>query len=216
MSDENGNPFALINLINPKHTAVVVSEMQRGVVGDLAPAVLSPLTDAVTQTGLIDSVAQLVAGARAAGVQVIHTTLQFRPHRAGVKVVTPWMAVVMRSPDYLLAESKQADVVPELAPRDPDIVAKRYHGMSAFAGTDLDMLLRSLDIRTVVFTGVSLNEAIIGAAIEAVNLGYRIVVVRDATLGVPASFGADMLRHAFAMLGPVVTVEDALRAWSNG
>ena len=215
MSDDDSNPFSLANLISPKHTAVLVSEMQRGVVGDLAPAILSPLTDAVTKTGLIPSVSQLVVGAREAGAQVIHTTLQFRPHRAGVKVVTPWMAVMMRSPDYLLAGSDQADVVPELSPRDPDIVAKRYHGMSAFAGTDLDMLLRGLDIRTIVFAGVSLNEAIIGAAIEAVNLGYRIVVVRDAVLGVPASFGADMLRHAFAMLGPVVTIEDALRVWSN-
>jgi nicotinamidase-related amidase len=214
MSDDL-NPFALANLISPHDTAVLVSEMQRGIVGDLAPDILRPLTDAVRETGLIESVGQLVDGARTAGAQVIHTTLQFRPRRAGVKLVTPWMAVVMRSPEYMLADSAQADLVPELAPRDPDIVAKRYHGMSAFAGTDLDMLLRGLDVRTLVFAGVSLNEAIIGAAIEAVNLGYRIAVVRDAALGVPASFGADMLRHAFAMLGPVVSVEEVLEVWSN-
>ncbi|MGX9787687.1 hypothetical protein [Mycobacterium sp. MMS18-G62] len=52
MNDEDGNPFALANLIRPQHTAVLMSEMQRGVLGDLAPAILGPLTDVVAECRL--------------------------------------------------------------------------------------------------------------------------------------------------------------------
>ncbi len=204
----------LAELIEPKHTAVIVSEMQRAIVGDLVSPAMSGLAEAVASSGIVASLARLTEGARQAEAKVVHATLQFRPDRAGVRIVTPLMAVTMRDPDYLLVGSDQAQILPELGPADTDIVAARTHGMSAFTGTDLDMILRSLDIKTLIIGGVSLNEAIIGASIEAVNLGYRIVIARDAALGLPASFGEDMLRYAFALLGNVTTTDDILDVWA--
>jgi biuret amidohydrolase len=110
--------------------------------------------------------------------------------------------------------SEQAQVMPQLGPADTDIVHARIHGMSAFTGTDLDAILRSRDIKTLIIGGVSLNEAIIGASIEAVNLGYRIVIPRDAALGMPASFGDDMLKYAFSLLGKVTTTQEILDVWN--
>ena len=204
----------LAELIEPRHTAVLVSEMQRGIVGDLVAPAMAVLADGVTASGIVPALAGLLTGARAAGAAVIHTTLQFRADRAGVRIVSPLMAVTMRDPQHLLIGSADAEIVPELSPAPTDIVAARIHGMSAFSGTDLDIILRSLDITTVVLGGVSLNEAVIGAAIEAVNLGYRVVVPSDAVLGMPVSFGADMLKYAFALLGRVTTTADILDVWS--
>jgi nicotinamidase-related amidase len=204
----------LAELIEPRTTAVIVSEMQRGIVGDLVSPTMSSLSDAVTASGIVGNLARLIEGARAAEARVVHATLQFRRDRAGIRIVTPLMAVTMRDPEHLLIGSDQAQVLPELAPIESDIVAARIHGMSAFTGTDLDAILRSLDIKTLIIGGVSLNEAIIGASIEAVNLGYRIVIPRDAALGLPASFGEDMLRHAFSLLGKITTTQDILDVWS--
>jgi nicotinamidase-related amidase len=205
----------LADLIEPSTTAVLVSEMQRAIVGDLVSPAMSALAEAVTASGIVANTARLLAGARSADARVVHATLQFRRGRAGVRIVTPLMAVTMRDPDYLLAGSEQAQILPELGPAETDIVAARLHGMSAFTGTDLDMILRSLDIRTLVICGVSLNEAIIGASIEAVNLGYRVVIVRDAVLGMPPSFAEDMLKYAFSLLGKIATTDDILEAWSD-
>ncbi|MCW2548915.1 MAG: hypothetical protein JWN96_3375 [Mycobacterium sp.] len=205
----------LADLIEPSTTAVLVSEMQRAIVGDLVSPAMSALAEAVTASGIVANTARLLAGARSADARVVHATLQFRRGRAGVRIVTPLMAVTMRDPDYLLAGSDQAQILPELGPAETDIVAARLHGMSAFTGTDLDMILRSLDIRTLVICGVSLNEAIIGASIEAVNLGYRVVIVRDAVLGMPPSFAEDMLKYAFSLLGKIATTDDILEAWSD-
>lgn len=205
----------LAELIEPASTAVLVSEMQRGIVGDLVSEPMGALANDVAAAGLVANLARLLDGARAAQARVVHTTLQFRRDRAGVRIVTPLMAATMRDPDYLLVGSPEAEVVAELGPADTDIVAARIHGMSAFTGTDLDAILRSLDIKTLVIGGVSLNEAIIGASIEAVNLGYRIVIPRDAALGAPASFGQDMLKYAFSLLGKVVTVQEILDVWAR-
>ena len=204
----------LADLIEPRRTAVLVSEMQRAIAGDLTEPSMSALSEAVTESGIVANLARLLQGARAAQAKVIHATLQFRRDRAGVRIVTPLMAVTMRDPEYLLVGSDQAQIIPELGPADSDIVAARIHGMSAFTGTDLDAILRSLDVTTLIIGGVSLNEAIIGASIEAVNLGYRVVIPRDAALGMPASFGDDMLKYAFSLLGRVTTTEEILDVWN--
>jgi nicotinamidase-related amidase len=125
------------------------------------------------------------------------------------------MAVMTADPEYLVAGTPDAEVIPELAPEPADLVAARYHGMSAFTGTELDAILRAMDIETVVIGGVSLNEAVIGIAIEAVNLGYRVVIPSDAVMGLPYEFGQDVLRYAMRLLGPVVPVDAILAVWGR-
>ncbi|HEX3705884.1 MAG TPA: cysteine hydrolase family protein [Mycobacteriales bacterium] len=206
---------ALRELVDPAHTAVVISEMQRGIVGDLARPPMLEMQQAVAEHGVVPAIARLADAARASGSRVVHATLQFRADRAGVRIVTPLMAVTMKDPDYLLVGSAEAEIVPELGPDPRDIVAARIHGMSAFTGTELDPILRSLDIKTLVVAGISLNEAVIGMAIEAVNIGYRVVIPRDAVMGLPETFAADMLRYAFALLGRVVSVDEVIDCWTS-
>ncbi|HVY10838.1 MAG TPA: cysteine hydrolase family protein [Mycobacteriales bacterium] len=207
--------ITLQELVDPAHTAVVISEMQRGIVGDLARSPMLEMQHAVDEHHVIPAIARLADAARAGGSRVVHATLQFRADRAGVRIVTPLMAVTMKNPDYLLIGSAEAEIIPELGPDPRDIVAARIHGMSAFNGTELDPILRSLDIKTLVIAGISLNEAVIGMAIEAVNIGYRIVIPRDAVMGLPETFAADMLRYSFALLGKVVTVDEVIACWTT-
>src|SRR5437763_16676638 len=108
----------LAELIAPERTALIVSEMQRAIVGDLVQPSMSSLSDAVTASGIVGNLARLLDGARQAQAKVVHATLQFRRDRAGVRIVTPLMAATMRDPEYLLVGSEQAEVIPELAPAD--------------------------------------------------------------------------------------------------
>jgi ureidoacrylate peracid hydrolase len=68
----------------------------------------------------------------------------------------------------------------EVAPRDdePVIVKRRY---SPFHGTDLDVLLRSRGIRSIVLLGVATNVCVEGAARDAFMRDYYVVVVSDCT-----------------------------------
>ncbi len=83
--------------------------------------------------------------------------------------------------------------------------------MSPFTGTSLDTWLRSLGVRTVVATGVSVNLGVLGLAIEAGNLGYQVVVPRDAVAGLPASYADAVLDNTFPLISTLTTVDDVIR-----
>lgn len=206
----------LSDAIPREHTAIVISEMQRGIIGDLVPEPMRKLADMVSTTRLPARLADFCARARSMDVPVIHATLQFRARHVGVRINTPLLAGTLgRDAGYMAEGSPAAEIVAELTPHPSDIVHARRHGMSAFTGTDLDAILRSLDIESLVIGGVSVNEAIIGMAIEAVNLGYRVAVLSDGVSGLPAEFVDDMLRHSLRLLGPTPTTQDVLAAWHH-
>ena len=204
-------PIDLVELLAPGHTAMLTMEMQRGVVGDLA--VIPELATEVAARSVIESTARLASAARLAGTRVIHCTAEFRADRAGSNVNAPMLAMLMRRPGHLEVGSQPAEVVPELGPDPSDIISSRRHGISPFTGTDLDAILRNLGIGSLVATGVSLNLGVLGLAIEAVNLGYRVAVVTDAVAGVPRDYADAVMANTIALLATRVTVDDVIAAW---
>jgi biuret amidohydrolase len=102
-----------------------------------------------------------------------------------------------------------------LGPEPSDLVSTRLHGVSPFSGTSLDTWLRNLGVRTVVATGVSVNLGVLGLAIEAVNLGYRVVVPRDAVAGLTEAYADAVLDNTFPLISTVTTVDSLVEAWGR-
>ncbi|MCP4436286.1 MAG: cysteine hydrolase [Actinomycetia bacterium] len=193
-------------------TAVVTMELERGVVGDLAT--LTELRDAATERSTLAGCARLVQGARTAGVPVVHCIAQWRANRAGTPLNTPLARALARNPDQILAGTQAVDLVGELGDTSADLRSVRHHGMTPFTGTDLDALLRSLGVRRVVVCGVSLNVGVPGLVMGAVDLGYEVTVASDAVVGVPATYGDEVLANTLAMLARVRTVDEVLSDWA--
>lgn len=191
-------PVDLVTMAAPGRTAVLVMEMQRGVVGDLSK--FPDLANVCLRNGVISNTRALLEGARGAGVPVVHCTAAFRADRAGSHTNnSPFITALLRDPGHMLEGTGAVEVLPEL--RDPaDLESRRGHGFSPFTGTSLDMLLRSLGVSTVVAAGVSLNLGIPGLALEAVNLGYRVAVVVDAVAGVPEEYASAVLANTVSLL----------------
>ena len=205
-------PLDLAELLAPASTAVLTMELQRGVVGDRAS--IPDLAAEVAARGVLAAAGRLADAARAAGVPVVHCTAEFRPDRAGSATNAPLLAVMAKRPGHLLVGSPEAEVVPELGPDPRDLVVPRLSGVSPFAGTALDVTLRNLGVRTVVATGVSVNLAVLGLAIEAVNLGYRVVVATDAVAGTPADYADAVLDGTIALLAARMKVDEIAATWS--
>jgi nicotinamidase-related amidase len=206
-------PLDLAELLAPASTAVLTMELQRGVVGDRAS--IPDLAAEVEARGVLGAAGRLAAAARDAGVPVVHCTAEFRPDRAGSATNAPLLAVMGKRPAHLLIGSPEAEVVPELGPDPRDLVVARLSGVSPFTGTGLDVVLRNLGVRTVVATGVSVNLAVLGLAIEAVNLGYRVVVATDAVAGTPADYADAVLDGTIALLATRLTVDEIAGVWSG-
>ena len=80
--------------------------------------------------------------------------------------------------DHAIAGTEGANVIPELEPEEGDyIVPKRRY--SGFYGTDLDMLLRELNVDTVILTGMHAHMCVRHTAADAYYRGYNIIVPTD-------------------------------------
>lgn len=204
---------ALPELVDPAHTVLVTQECQRGVVGDLAA--LPELAEVARHSGAVANMGRLTGAARAAGVDVVHCLAQHRGDRKGGNTNARLFAAMARRPEALLEGSESVEVIPEVGMEPGDLVLARYTGLGPMAGTELDAVLRNLGARTVVGVGVSLNVGMVDLAFDAVNAGYRFVLPRDATAGVPAEYGEAVVEHTLSLVATVVTTDAVLAAWGH-
>lgn len=58
-----------------------------------------------------------------------------------------------------------------------------------------------------------MNVAIPSLAMDAVNAAYRVVLPRDAVAGVPAEYGAAMIKNTLSLLATITTTEELIHTW---
>jgi nicotinamidase-related amidase len=203
----------LAELVAPPHTAIVTSEVQRGVVGD--SSALPELAAAARARGMIENVAELVRAARTAGVRVVHGTAFHRGDGLGGNANARLFAAMKRSSVGMLQGSPATEVVPEIGVERSDIVLPRLHGLGPMAGTELDPVLRNMGVTTVVVVGVSVNIAIQNLTFDAVNNGYQVVIPRDAVAGVPLEYADAVLDNTLSLVATLTTTADVVRTWKQ-
>jgi biuret amidohydrolase len=189
--------------------ALVTSECQNGVIG--AQPVLPELADAASAS-VIPNGAALCAAFRAADRPVVHCVAGRRPDDRGSNRNARVFGAMLKSPVRLDLGTPAADVVPEFAVQPSDFVLSRIHGLNPMAGTDLDPILRNLGVSSIVVVGVSVNVAVTNLAMDAVNLGYQVVLPRDAVCGVPADYADAVIDNTLALLATVTTTEAVIGA----
>jgi nicotinamidase-related amidase len=209
-------PERLRPLADPRHTAVVTMELQKGVVGD--EGILPALQAAVKEAGLLDVAGRLCRAARQHGVRVVHATMEERPDGAGQAVNCRIFAIGAKRRAEIghgPTDKGQPGVahVDELDVQPSDITVPRMHGITPFTGTELDAVIRNLGIRTVALAGVSVNLGIMGAALSALDLGYQVIVVRDAVVGLPKEYADSVIENSLSMIATIVTADELVAAW---
>ena len=135
---------------------------------------------------------------------MVHCTAVTRPDRAGRLDNCRLLAATAKGASAFEIGSPGAEVMPELEPSPEDLEVPRLHGLTPFTGTSLDRILRNLGVDTIVCVGNSINVGVLGLVLSGVDLGYQVVVARDAVAGVPAEYGDAVLRHTIGLLATVV------------
>jgi nicotinamidase-related amidase len=198
-------------LVAPEHTALVLQEVQNGVVG--SPSALPALAEAAAAVDLIGNCARLAARAREVGVTVLHCTAETRDDGRGANHNARLFAGVKKSP-VRLTPGSAAVQVPDAIGVDPrDLVLPRYHGLGPMTGTQLDSILRNLGATTIVGVGVSVNVGMTNLALDAVNRGYQTVLPRDAIAGVPTEYADAVIDNTLALIATISTTQEVLAAW---
>jgi nicotinamidase-related amidase len=123
----------------------------------------------------VDNTARVLAAARRHRILIVHVGLAWRPGGPEVNLTAPLFA---RAPDRSVEGTWGAGFYAPVAPA-PGELAVYKRGVSALAGTELDRLFRLKDVNTLVLTGVATQFAVEGTAREAVDRGYRVLVLED-------------------------------------
>ena len=208
----------LRSLVDPSTTAVVTMELQQGVVGP--DALLPELVQRVAEAKTVEAAAKVCQAARTVGVRVVHCTAEHRADGAGATENAKIMALIgklRREQGVLPTEigTPGAALVAELGPEPADIVIPRMHGMTPFMSTSLDQMLRNLGTKTVVATGVSVNIGILGLCLNALDLGYQVVLVRDAVAGVPAEYADAVIDNTLSLIATITTSTELCSLWES-
>jgi len=206
-------PLDLVALVAPAHTALVLQEVQNGVVG--TPSVLPALAEAAVAVDLVGNCARLARAARAAGITVVHCTAETRDDRKGANDNARLFNAVRKAPVRLSPGSAAVQVPAEIGVDPADIVLPRYHGLGPMTGTQLDSILRNLGVTTIVGVGVSLNVGMTNLAFDAVNRGYQIVLPRDAVAGIPPDYADAVLANTLGIVATLTTTPEVVAAWGG-
>jgi nicotinamidase-related amidase len=203
-------PLDLKPFLDPATTAVIALEVQQNILLP-ANALIPGIAANAEATGLVPRLSNLYATARRVGAQMIFVFDKRREDGLGG---ANNLMVVRAMADGAKRMSHGPNIA-ELEPEPQDVVINREHGMTGFFTTPLDTYLRNLGRTTVVLTGASANIAVNGTAIEAMNLGYRVIVLSDGIAGDPPEYVEQLLRYTIRNVAMVAPVQAVLDAWSD-
>jgi nicotinamidase-related amidase len=187
--------------LDARHTAIVVIDMQKGIVG--RPGAPYP------QLTVVANCARLLAAARAAGAQPVLVHVGGSPDgadRLHTATDQSWKSTGPLPPDW-------SELIPELDRQAADIVVlKRQWG--AFYGTDLDLQLRRRRLATIVICGIATEFGVESTARDACERGYELIFAEDAMIGMTAESHLNSVERIFPRLGRVRSTDAIVAAFS--
>ncbi|WP_255950131.1 cysteine hydrolase family protein [Streptomyces odontomachi] len=175
------------------NTALLVMDVQNGIVNRVQdPSYLPRLTGAVD-------------AARAAGVPVLYVVIGFRADHADISERNQSFAAL--PPGVFTPDDPGAAVHADVAPRAGDLTITKKR-VSAFAGSDLELVLRSRNIDHLVLTGIATSGVVLSTLRQAADLDYRLTVLSDGCHDTDPEVHRVLVEKVFPRQSQVTTVEE--------
>lgn len=179
-------------------TALLLMDFQNGIAG-------RPGYEAA-----VERAARALDAARRTGAPVIFVRIGFRPGLPEVAAGRAFGARMAGAGDAMLLDHPGTQIVDRLAPREgePVVVKKR---ISAFAGSDLEVLLRSLGADHLVLAGIATSGVVLSTVRQAADLDYRLTVLADACADGDDEVHRVLTEKVFPRQATVTTVDEWMR-----
>jgi nicotinamidase-related amidase len=182
--------------VSDSRPVLLLMDFQHGVVESLgAPSV-------------VDAADRAARAARAAGIPVMFVRVAFRPGYPEVaESNATFSAVTSQAGDSYTQDHPVTQIHASLAPQDgePVIVKRR---VSAFSGSDLDVLLRAAGADTLVLAGLATSGVVLSTLRQAADLDYRLTVLADACADRDEEVHSVLTEKVFPRQALVTTTDD--------
>ncbi len=143
---------------------------------DLQNPIIQSLTD---QTTIVTNVSKAVAQARAKKIPVIYVVVGFRPAAPEISAQNKSFSILNNKEMWTTEFSDQwVQIHPDLTPQTDEVVITKRR-ISAFTGSDLEVVLRGLNIRHLVLTGISTSGVVLSTVREAADKDFQLTVIED-------------------------------------
>lgn len=184
--------------LDPKRTAFLTLDLQMGIFG------FAPAAEAIMPTA-----AKAVEAARAKGLRVIHVGLGFAPGYPEIaEVDTPFQRV--RKSGLFEIGSPSAAVHPSVF-REGDLMIFKQR-VGGFSENQLQLVLRSLGIDTLVLAGIATSGIVLSTLRRAFDLDFRSVVIKDACFDNDPEVHRVLTEKVFAAQATVLTADAFIQA----
>ena len=211
---------SLEEIVNPKHTAILVVDMQNDFcsIGGFFEGVGLNIA---TGQEMLPNLVRLIDEGRKRGAEIIST--QSTTLKDGLSDSASWLSGKVRvarvkaeaSPQVYSEEGTWGEeFIEDMAPRTGEPVVKK-HRSGGFVSTALDLILRANGIETVIITGTVSHSCVEDTARGALDHGYYVVLASDC---VCSAFKAEMHEAALKYLPlicEVVPSDEILKTWAE-
>ena len=123
----------------------------------------------------VDNAERILKACRRKGIDVVHVHLE-APTKNPLHT-----AKVNRKIGLIISPaSDESQSLDQVKPLSGELVVNKTNG-GAFTGTNLDFILRNMDIESLILVGFLPDECVAATAYQASDIGYDVLLVRDAT-----------------------------------
>jgi gluconolactonase len=189
-------------------TALIIQDMQNDVIGEQGAFAETGASAHAASQNVVANVARLADAARAAGVPVIHVHYIVEDGSLGLRPNAPLFQGIVDT-NALVRGSWGAAAVEGVEPVAGDHVVEKMR-MNGFYETRLEILLRGLDVDSLVIAGCYTNMSIEHTARHGADAGYAITVVSDGTSTTSDEWQHAALNYAMTNVGRVLTVDEVI------
>ena len=187
---------------NLARTAVLAMDCQAGIVSIYAKP----------KEAFLERASSVLRAARLTKMPVIHVQVGFRPGLPEVSSRNRLFAALKSSPEHQkLFDGAVGAIHPALGPEPGDLVVTK-HRVNAFAGTDLEMLLRAAEIGTLVLFGIATSGVVLSTLLDASDADYNVVVIADCCADLDAELHRTLIDRLFPKRAQVLTSREFLEA----
>jgi nicotinamidase-related amidase len=181
--------------VDPNTTAVVLIEYQNDFTSE-GGALHEAVKGVMGETGMMDNTRRVVDEARRAGATIVHAPISFAPGvvDSGAFVKGSW----------------GAEICDQMAPQEGDIVVEGKRGLDTFATTNIDFVLRSREISTVVLGGFLTNCCVESTMRTAYEKGYDVITLTDCTAATSAEEQSAAIAQDYPMFSQPMTSDQVV------
>ena len=167
---------------------------------DVQPEIVERFGD----PGLTERLVRAATAARAAGVRVIYAKVGFRDGHPEITPRNPLFGPLAQQGGFI--EGQSSEPHPALAPQPPDVVTKRR--VSAFAGSDLEIILRAGGIDALVLTGIATSGGVLSTLRQAADLDFSLTVLSDGWIDNDDEVHRVLCEKVFPAQADVLTIDE--------